>query len=189
MGASIGTSDFDVFGDIRTQTGATSIFAFTGEQRETVTGMTYLRARYYEPGYGRFLSADTVQPGGPGTQGYNRYVYVGNNPCTTTDPSGHSTAFESYDGCVRVIRLVVAQMVQETLAYLNLSPLLTTTAAEYVQRMGGLLFLLFFFIRVCLELATRPDSGAGQGNPNSPSSPPALRSSPDGYPALPSSAT
>ncbi len=67
-----GTNDFDVFGDVRAQTGVTSIFDFTGEQRDTVTGMTCLRARYYEPGYGRFLSADTVQPNAPGKQGYNR---------------------------------------------------------------------------------------------------------------------
>jgi hypothetical protein len=48
-----------------------------------------LRARYYAPGSGRFLSADTVDPSGPGTQGYNRYAYAGNNPATLTDPSGH----------------------------------------------------------------------------------------------------
>ena len=39
---------------------------------------------------GRFLSADPVQPNAPGSQGFNRYAYVVNNPTTWTDPSGHT---------------------------------------------------------------------------------------------------
>ncbi|MCB0187996.1 MAG: hypothetical protein KDE31_27200, partial [Caldilineaceae bacterium] len=48
------------------------------------------------PGRG-FLSADPVQPNAPGTQGYNLYAYVANNPTTWVDPSGYSVAslFES----------------------------------------------------------------------------------------------
>jgi hypothetical protein len=30
-----------------------------------------------------------VQPNAPGTQGYNAYAYVANNPSTSVDPSGH----------------------------------------------------------------------------------------------------
>ncbi|MCC6300054.1 MAG: hypothetical protein IT314_12205, partial [Anaerolineales bacterium] len=36
----------------------TSPFAFTGEQVD-VSGLTYLRARYYASGDGRFISRDT----------------------------------------------------------------------------------------------------------------------------------
>jgi RHS repeat-associated protein len=63
---------------------------WTGVPRDPATGLTYLRARYYAPGSGRFLSPDTLQPSGPGTQGYNRYAYAANNPATLTDPSGHN---------------------------------------------------------------------------------------------------
>jgi len=35
------------------------------------------------------MTRDTVNPSGPGTQGYNGYVYATNNPVTLTDPSGH----------------------------------------------------------------------------------------------------
>jgi len=64
-------------------------FAFTGEPRDA-TGLIYLRARYYDPALGRFMSRDTW-PGGlaaPGT--LDRYAYVGNNPATYADPSGLS---------------------------------------------------------------------------------------------------
>jgi RHS repeat-associated protein len=88
-GTVTGSASYDVFGAIRGQTGATSGFGFTGEQRDGTTGFTYLRARYHNPALGRFVSQDTVQPNAPGTQGWNLYAYVANNPMTWADPSGH----------------------------------------------------------------------------------------------------
>jgi RHS repeat-associated protein len=52
-------------------------------------GFLDLRARDLDPALGRFLSADTVSPNAPGSQGYNLYAYVANNPTTWVDPSGH----------------------------------------------------------------------------------------------------
>ncbi len=52
----------------------------------------YLRARYYDPATGRFTAADTVQPNAQGTQGWNPYAYVANNPTTWVDPTGHVAA-------------------------------------------------------------------------------------------------
>jgi RHS repeat-associated protein/uncharacterized repeat protein (TIGR01451 family) len=86
-GALAGTADYDTFGLARRQDGARSIFGFTGELTGS-TGLIYLRARYLDPSVGRFLSPDSVQPGAPGTQGYNLYAYVANNPTTFSDPSG-----------------------------------------------------------------------------------------------------
>jgi uncharacterized protein RhaS with RHS repeats len=41
----------------------------------------------YDPTIGRFISADSIVPGG--VQGLDRYAYVGNNPVRYVDPSGH----------------------------------------------------------------------------------------------------
>jgi RHS repeat-associated protein len=79
-GAPAGTANYGVFGDIRAQTGVTSRFGFTGEYYAQETGLWHLRARDLNPTLGRFLSADPVQPNAPGTQGYNLYAYVANNP-------------------------------------------------------------------------------------------------------------
>ena len=85
-----GSSDYAVFGAPRNQTGTTSRFGSTGEPTDATTGDVYLRSRHYDPNTGRFRSADTVQPSAPGTQGYNRYAYVANNPMRYTDPTGHT---------------------------------------------------------------------------------------------------
>ncbi len=44
-------------------------------------GLYYLRARYYDPETGRFLSQDPIP-------GVNPYAYVGNKPVRFVDPSG-----------------------------------------------------------------------------------------------------
>jgi len=88
-GALTGSADYDAFGGVRATSGTSSVFGFTGEQADAETGFTYLRARYVNTSLGRFLSIDTVQPNAPGTQGYNLYTYVANNPVTWSDPTGH----------------------------------------------------------------------------------------------------
>ncbi len=82
------TASYGAFGEVRTSSGASVPFGFAGEPTDT-TGLTYLRARYLDPGSGRMLSPDTVFPSAPGTQGYNRYAYARDDPTTWTDPSGH----------------------------------------------------------------------------------------------------
>jgi hypothetical protein len=49
----------------------------------------YYNARFYDPSFGRFLTADTIVPDPANAQGFNRYAYVINNPIIYTDPSGH----------------------------------------------------------------------------------------------------
>jgi RHS repeat-associated protein len=84
----VATANYDAFGAVRSSTGQSSIFGFTGQQTDP-TGLSYLRARYYNPTTGSFLSPDSVQPNAPGTQGYGPYAYVANNPTTVVDPSGN----------------------------------------------------------------------------------------------------
>ena len=87
-GSLVGTSSYEAFGEPRATTGSTGRFGFTGEPTDA-TGLVHLRARDLDPRLGRMLSVDTVQPNAPGTQGYNLYAYVANNPSNWVDPSGH----------------------------------------------------------------------------------------------------
>lgn len=73
---------YDVFGAIRASSGSSANpWLFTGEQQDEDSGLQYLRARYYDPETGRFMSTDPISAGYP-------YAYVGNSPVNFTDPSG-----------------------------------------------------------------------------------------------------
>ncbi|MCP4525479.1 MAG: RHS repeat-associated core domain-containing protein [Aestuariibacter sp.] len=64
-------------------------FGFTGQRKDSSTGLVFMHARYYHPALGRFVSADTIVPNLGNPQDLNRYAYVNNNPLRYTDPSGH----------------------------------------------------------------------------------------------------
>jgi len=71
-------------------------FGFAGEQydpstgsgRAAASGLIFLRARYYDPTVGRFLTRDTYPALAPAPQSLHRYAYCGNDPVNRTDPSG-----------------------------------------------------------------------------------------------------
>jgi RHS repeat-associated protein len=80
---------FEPFGNVLERSGVgSSIFGYTGEQTDP-TGLIFLRARYYDPAVGRFISPDSIVPDPLRSMGWNRYAYVENNPIRYTDPSGH----------------------------------------------------------------------------------------------------
>ena len=51
--------------------------------------LLYLRARYYEPETGRFLSRDSYEGNLQNPLSRHLYAYVGNNPVNYVDPSGN----------------------------------------------------------------------------------------------------
>ena len=61
---------------------------FTGYFRDSETGLDYAVNRYHNPGTGRFLTADAVNPrlNDPGS--LNLYAYVGGDPVNRVDPQG-----------------------------------------------------------------------------------------------------
>ncbi|XOV77650.1 MAG: RHS repeat-associated core domain-containing protein [Aestuariibacter sp.] len=84
---------FYPFGEYRTG-GQSSIVdtGFTGHKENRDIGLTYMNARYFVAGLGRFASADTIVPDPGNSQQFNRYSYVLNNPTLFTDPTGHCVA-------------------------------------------------------------------------------------------------
>jgi RHS repeat-associated protein len=79
----------DEFGNpTLTQGSATEPFRYTGQQRDSETGFYDLRARYYWPSIGRFITRDSVTGHMESPLRLNRYSYVVNNPSTATDPDG-----------------------------------------------------------------------------------------------------
>src|SRR5579883_3521048 len=61
-------------------------YNFTGQRLDRETGLLSYGARYYDPLSGRFTQADLRQNN---VVGMDPYAYVGENPESRTDPTGH----------------------------------------------------------------------------------------------------
>jgi len=86
--AVLGNQLYGPYGTQRLQAGTidtSTSRGFTGQYNDSVTGLDYYGARYYDPAAGVFLAADSVQGN---AVSMNPYGYVGGNPETMTDPTG-----------------------------------------------------------------------------------------------------
>jgi RHS repeat-associated protein len=61
----------------------TNALQFTGRENDG-TGLSFYRARYYDPRLQRFISEDPLGPAG----GVNLFTYAENQPIAYTDPLG-----------------------------------------------------------------------------------------------------
>jgi len=74
---------YDAFGiEQEPQPNDPNPFRYCGEYLDKESGNVYLRARYYDPETGRFISEDPIR------DGLNWYVYASNNPVNRSDPLG-----------------------------------------------------------------------------------------------------
>lgn len=82
-GSTQATYAYDAYGN-RTTTGSSSVpFGYTGQYTDTDTGLIYLRARYYDPATGQFLTRDPLE-----ASTGDAYRYASNDPVNAADPSG-----------------------------------------------------------------------------------------------------
>jgi RHS repeat-associated protein len=65
-----------------------SEFGYTGEWWDAEAELLYLRARYYDPAVGRFVSKDRFLGDFNQPQTFNGWSYVEGNPINSTDPIG-----------------------------------------------------------------------------------------------------
>ena len=87
------SAKYDVYGAVRGTTGtATSAQGFVGglgHLSEAATGLIYMRARYYDPNTGRFVSED------PKGDGSNWYTYCNDNPVNDVDSDGKDSTSDN----------------------------------------------------------------------------------------------
>ena len=102
IGSTIGMSDslgnivnkyaYDAFGKVLNQEEVISNpFKYVGQfgVMDEENGLLYMRARYYDPDVGRFISKDPIGILG----GLNMFTYVQNNPVNEIDPEGLQAVF------------------------------------------------------------------------------------------------
>jgi RHS repeat-associated protein len=86
---------YDAYGNSFTKSGTTpNNYLYRGEQFDSDLGLYYLRARYYNPSTGRFLSRDPEDgvPTDPAT--LHKYDYAGGDPVNAKDPTGREAMAE-----------------------------------------------------------------------------------------------
>jgi len=93
-GVVVAKYDYDVYGLVRGQEGQRlngfKYVAQIGHMTDEETGLIYMRARYYDPEIGRFVSEDPRQNGG------NWYWYADGNPTTLIDATGKSPTVAAF---------------------------------------------------------------------------------------------
>jgi RHS repeat-associated protein len=78
------TDTYDSYGNLTASTGTVpNNLLYAGEYLDPETGLYYLRARYYDPTTGQFLTVDPLV-----AETEQAYSYAGDDPINVTDPTG-----------------------------------------------------------------------------------------------------
>jgi len=95
-GAITDTYEYDAFGNKVNPTGTTpNNYLYRGEQWDPDLGLYYLRARYYNPLTGRFMSRDPLDGNAKDPASLYKYLYASGDPVNLLDPTGRGDTIES----------------------------------------------------------------------------------------------
>jgi RHS repeat-associated protein len=104
------TYDYDAWGNAVNTTGSTpNVYLYRGEQYDPDLGLYYLRARYFNPLSGRFLTRDPRAAGLRHVRTLHKYLYAYANPVNRTDPSGQRPGFSEWVMIVGAVSLIAAK--------------------------------------------------------------------------------
>ncbi len=100
------------FGDVLFQTGDSHL-KYTGKELDEGYGfdLYYYGARYYNSGWGRFISPDPVR------EYYNPYSYVKNNPIKYYDPDGRHIPWREILAVIMTIDWILEKTTGEGIEY------------------------------------------------------------------------
>jgi RHS repeat-associated protein len=93
----VNTYSYDSYGVILSQSETVAQpYKFAGVYYDSETALYKMGARYYDPSIGRFTQADPAQQNRiPSAENaylptdFNKYIYAGNNPVNSYDPTGY----------------------------------------------------------------------------------------------------
>jgi RHS repeat-associated protein len=95
-GAVTDTYEYDSFGNrVATSGSMPNNYLYRGEQYDPDLGLYYLRARYYNPAIGRFLSRDPEDGKQIDPASLHKYLYADGDPVNGIDPTGRVDTIET----------------------------------------------------------------------------------------------
>jgi RHS repeat-associated protein len=102
--------EYDAYGNSFTKQGSTpNNYLYRGEQYDPDLGLYYLRARYYNPATGRFLSRDPEDGKPLDPASLHKYLYAGGDPVNRIDPLGSEDYEEeglTYAGSLKLYAMI-----------------------------------------------------------------------------------
>ena len=105
--------EYDAFGNSFTKVGTTpNNYLYRGEQFDADLGLYYLRARYYNPNTGRFLSRDPEDGKLAYPESLHKYLYADGDPVSASDPTGRGALIEWV--MINIINNPVVQVIAVT---------------------------------------------------------------------------
>jgi RHS repeat-associated protein len=88
--------EYDAYGDSFTKVGTTpNNYLYRGEQYDPDLSLYYLRARYYNPATGRFVSRDPLDGDATDPKTLHKYLYASGDPIDRLDPAGRASILET----------------------------------------------------------------------------------------------
>ena len=112
---------YDAFGVVLDQAGTTeNNYRYTGEQFDPNAGFYYLRARYYDPSIGRFMTTDPYVGKTSNPMTLHKYLYVNMNPLMHVDPSGE-TSFDLNTAAITLGLMSAIQNIGTRISF-NINP-------------------------------------------------------------------
>jgi RHS repeat-associated protein len=87
--------DANAFGNLDQPASLKQAHLYTGEYWDQDSQLLYLRARWYDPKMGRFISGDPFEGKQQDPRSLNRYSYSHGDPVHNTDASGQMTLGET----------------------------------------------------------------------------------------------
>jgi len=80
---------YDPFGNVRTETGSSEMpLGYTGQEMDPVTGLVQMKARWYDPDAGIFISEDPRSYSPLDPFSLHEYLYANADPVNWMDPTG-----------------------------------------------------------------------------------------------------
>ncbi|EAR66173.1 hypothetical protein B14911_10577 [Bacillus sp. NRRL B-14911] len=91
-GLAVNKYSYDLWGNITEEVSTVNNpFVYTGEYRDPLTSLQYLKSRWYDSALGKFITEDTFEGVPNNPLSLNRYSYVEQNPLIYHDPEGTSS--------------------------------------------------------------------------------------------------
>ncbi len=113
-GSVAGSFNYDAYGRQTAASGsAVTPFGFAGQYTDAETGFQYLRARYYDPATGQFLSPDPIV-----AVTRSPYGYANHNPLNLIDPTG-LCGFDDPLGCLDDVGNAIASGASDVGGYIG----------------------------------------------------------------------